>query len=194
MRLLFSCTFLILSFYAHLGVADACIQGQWSFSREDSDDIDKTLRKYAKYEEKQAKFKGLTDQSVSDIKRKSVMGLPRFILSSAPLLITKSYDFVIVRETGSSDVYQRRLSTNGQKQSVSLTKINAGVNSVIASWDGEGLVVETTTPQGIHVEETFTLDDDKNLHINSRVSNGFSVFMALDKVYVRQLTDAEPCI
>lgn len=181
----FSCL-ILLSFFLSLNTqAKNCVDGRWFFDKDDSDNLEKLTKKL---------FKNV------DIKLKAKnLGVPVFVLSSADLLIQRQEDGVHIQwDDSDGNTYQRHFSTIGKTKSVSLKYMNSGANTVVASWEEHSLVVETTTPQGVYIEEIFTLetfkDKSQKLSIQNRLANRVGMQLNFEKVYLQKNSDWLACL
>lgn len=165
--------------------AKNCVDGVWFFDVDDSDNLKKLKKEL---------FKRSGEKStVGQIK------LPAFVLSSEDLIIQRLTDSVRIQiKDEDGKLHERYFSTVGKTKAVSLKNINSGVNTVVASWEEQALIVETTTPQGVYIEETFTLEQHKTksqrLLINSRIQNRTGLKLAFEKVYLQQSSDWQQCL
>ncbi|NRB39722.1 MAG: hypothetical protein HRU20_14855 [Pseudomonadales bacterium] len=178
--------FLIVLWFSFLPLAYAenCVDGLWAFDNDESDNVEKIQREIFKRAEK-----GVTPED---------LGIPAFVFSSAELQIKKNVDEVVIKFLAADgEKHHRYFSTVGKTKSVSLKSINSGNNTVVASWEKDVLIVETTTPQGVYIEEKFTLQRLKNkpqrLLIHSRLKNRVGLRLQFEKIYQQADVDWLAC-
>ncbi|CAA0084382.1 Uncharacterised protein [BD1-7 clade bacterium] len=164
--------------------ADTCINGTWlldsnassGLSRNHSREVDAFQKRSYATGSDAAKKSGDVGAKISP-----KTGLPGFVFDQSPLDVVVDDGWV----TFSSQLQNRRFSTNGAMRQVSLSNLNKA-NSVIAGWDDHHLIVETTTPHGSYIDEQFSLNPEGELVINLQVSTGLTKPFAFIKVYERK--------
>lgn len=175
-------------------LANSCVDGLWHFDSDNSDNLKKIKKKW---------LRATPQSAMQSVDQHRAVNIPSFLFSEADLLIEKQQGAVVVKvestnaamqNNDSHQAYQRSFSTIGHTKSVSLKNLNKGYNTVVASWEKRRLVVETTTPQGIYIEETFTLQDDGILHILSRMSDGISLHSRFIKLYQHESGAVANCL
>lgn len=162
---------------------ERCVDGIWRFDKSNSDNLQKITRKLLKRVPE-----GSTLES---------NGMPQFVFSAADLKLSKTADAVQITLQDELSL-SRQFSTIGKTQAVSLKQLHTGNHTVVASWDEQALIVETTTPQGLYIEETFTLETEEGvgqrLRIDSRVRNRVGMALFFTKSYLHAERDWQLCV
>ena len=178
-------TALLLSgvFLSAAVAAESCVDGLWRFDKKNSDNLNKISKK-------------LQNKSAKN-KQSETPAIPPFVLSDADLIVSKTADAVFI-SLQDNKARSRRFSTAGKTQAVSLKQLNKGKYTVVASWEEHALIVETTTPQGVYIEEVFTVeaqeDATQRLRIDSRLRNRVGLQLAFSKSYIQAEDDWQLCM
>lgn len=156
-----------------------CVDGLWFFDKSDSDNLPKLKATWLKL-------------SGSHVDEKNT-DLPFFVFSMDDATIERQADAVAITLNNQS---ARVFSTVGRSRSVSLKKMTRAANTVVASWEGERLVIESTTSSGLYIEEKFSLQHHaapQTLRIETRLKNRLGQAMIFEKFYHHRLKDWQAC-
>jgi hypothetical protein len=187
--------FIFLQFVAVMAVAESspndCLQGVWQFDTDDSDNPEKLLKKLQRKQRRQEEVlrngRPMYDSEKEDLSLSNI--IPGFVFLTDDINLVVTSDKV--------DVFQQHLNRSLSLQashSLSLVNLNNNSNSMVAGWENGVLVVETSSPNGAHVTETFTLKQDDVLHVMMTVTHPFEkAKTVIEKVYRRKGKSPQNC-
>lgn len=175
-RLLLCLLFLSVPFAS---ASPVCFDGVWQFDQNESDSLEKVRGKLARQEKMKQKA-AYRQTEESDVKVMLPAGLPDFVFREEPLLIHVEGDDVVLT-LGSST---RTINTAGVSQSLSLKNLGNQNGVVIAAWESDHLVIDTTT-ESFLIEERYQLLSLASMKVSIRLVSG-DTSIQVEKLYWRQ--------
>ncbi len=178
---------LLLYFFSALVSASenqTCIDGLWLFDDDASETLFSTIEKI--------------NEAEKDSKNINLRMFPNFVFTTTDLNIKRLEHSVLLEQKDlSGQNFQRRFSTSGKTQSVSLKTAHQSGNTVVASWEDNRLIIETTGVTGLYTEETFSLkkniDEAPILHVKGKVLDPSGINFSFEKFYTQSKPDWLAC-
>ena len=163
-----------------------CISGIWQLDKKHSDNPRKILKKLIRKIKQQQSFayqNSIENSEKDQSAPKLPTALPKFVFSAEVIELDIQQAITIIQQ---NDLH-RRLNTQGQSHSLSLKQMQLNSNTTVASWEENKLIVETTTANGNHVTETYSVIENGNLLIDFIIDDGLNKSIKLQKIYTRQM-------
>lgn len=169
-----------------------CMQGHWRYDKDKSDNSEQLLKKLVKKQKQEDRQLHYINRSLGAEKEDLTLPdkIPSFVFQDDDMTMKIEKSIVTIQFSDN----QRRIFID-KPVSISLATLDKNNEQVIASWEKNSLLVETTFPSGSHIIEQFQLSNVSTLRVNTTISFPFAKKKtALHKEYTRLDLPALQCL